>query len=626
MHRSSNISLSPIAHILLILLLGLAVYSNTFSVPFIFDDDPYIRDNPAISNFLYFKDAKQVLELNLDKDVHNNFVLRPLTYFTFAINYHLHGFKVFGYHLVNLILHLGTALLVYHLFAVTLKTGTMSNCSRDDVTGHNPLNYLPLIAGLLFVCHPLQTQGVTYIVQRFVPLATLFYISSLVLYIQFRRSTTLTSRALTYIFSLGAAVLAMESKEIAFTLPVVICLYEFIFLSGKTSGRVAGLIPFLLTMVIIPLKIMQLDAPAMSDQASQTSQAINLVNFSDMTPFNYLITQFGVITTYIRLLFLPIGQKYDYDTPLQNHFFSTEVLLPLALLLLLIVTGIYLLIRSKNNCLYKIISFGIFWFFITLSVESSIIPISDLLVEHRVYLPSIGFFMALLAAAMVIFNKLRFDFNLKLKYATCLLLVIVLGLSVTTFARNHVWRDKIRYWQDAVEKTPNLWRPALNLSVAYMEVNRHDEAIRTLMKSIERKHDSFKLNEYFELKKICTRLGRTDIAFNIINAKKGTLFDGFKNEIQANPGKGHPHYKLGMVYLELYQLDDAINEFNKAKSIRSDKYEIYEGLTRAYIAKGKIDLADKSLESAERLAPKNLEILKLRRIIIDWQNSSVSEF
>lgn len=627
MQINRNLFQEQSIHILLIVVIGLAVYSNTFLVPFIFDDYGCIRDNPAIQSFHFFKDTRQVFELDINPDIKNNFILRPLTYFTFAINYHLHGFKVFGYHLVNLILHLGSSLLVYCLFRITLNTQIISVTNKYNyVVNHDYVRYLPLIASLLFVCHPLQTQAVTYIVQRFVPLATLFYLSSLVLYVQFRRTTTLKLCLPIYLFSLFAAVLAMESKEIAFTLPVIICLYECIFLSGKIAIRFAGLIPFLLTMAIIPVKLFKLSAPSLPNKASQISQGINLVNFSDVTSHDYLITQFGVITTYIRLLLLPIGQKYFYVCPLHNNIFTKDVLLPLALLIIIIGTGIYLLIRSKQNWLYKIIAFGIFWFFITLTVESSIIPIVDMVVEHRVYLPSVGFFMALSAFAMVIFDKINMEMAKKSKYALFLFVAILFSLSATTLVRNYVWRDKIRFWQDAVNKTPELWQPAFNLSAAYIEANRLEEGAIALIKSIERNPDSFELNSYFELKKISTLLGRSEIAFEIINAKKGSLFDGFKNEILANPGSAHPRYKLGMIYLELYRLDEAVDEFHKALAIRSDKYEVYLGLTKAYIAQGKIDLADKTLEGAEKLSPKNLEILKLRRIIDDWQSSSISEF
>lgn len=618
MQTGSRLFTATFVQILLILVLGLLVYSNIFAVPFIYDDDLYIRDNPAIKSFQFFKDTEQVNELNIDPDIKNNFILRPLTYFTFAVNYNLHGTDVFGYHLVNLLLHLASAILVYFLFKITLQTGINSSGDTGDKSGHELFHFLPLFAGLLFVCHPLQTQGVTYIVQRFVPLATLFYLVALVLYIQFRRASSLTSRALTYVFSLVATVLAMESKEIAFTLPVIICIYEFIFLKGHLSGRVVRLVPFLLTMAIIPQKLSHLQAPAMPVKASQFSKGINLVNFSDLTTYNYLITQFGVITTYLRLLLLPVGQKFIYDYPLQTRIFSLNVLLPLALLSIILATGLCLLLRSKNNLLYKIIAFGIFWFFISISVESSVIPISDLLVEHRAYLPSVGFIIAVLTATLVIFNKLPWDARKKAKSALCLLVLIIACLSTATFARNTIWQDKIGFWEESHHESPNLWRPVSYLSAAYMAAGRSDEALSTMITAIGRNRASLKLSEYFELKKLCTRLGRPEIAFEIIYAKKDSLIAGYKNEIRVNPGMGHPHYKLGMVYLELNHLDDAVREFNKAVAIRADKAEVYLGLTRAYLAQRNNDLAAKSLEIAEKLAPKNPEILKYRSMLDDW--------
>jgi len=454
--------LVTIVHVILIMIAGTLCYVNTFTVPFIFDDFWCIVDNPAIKNFDCFPDTKRVFTFDINPDLKNSVVLRPITYFTFALNHTTHKLDLFGYHLVNLLLHLSNAVLFYLLFRTII---------RKCITALEAPEYkraqevLPLFAALLFVCHPLQTQAVTYIVQRFVPMATFFYLIALIFYAKYREATMRRNALIFYLISLTATLLAMESKEIAFTLPVIMLLLEFIFYKGSMLPRLSALAPFLVAMAIIPLKLLNLSAMA-KQQVPDVSRAINLVNFNNISPVDYLMTQFGVILTYLRLLILPVGQNFDYDRPLQQSFFTVEVLVPFLVLALIVATGIYFLNSSGKNGLYKVIAFGIFWFFITLSVESSVVPIDDLMYEHRVYLPSIGFFMTVLASCTVVFCRSTRRSRTSSKNAISFLITIVVLLSIATIARNMVWRDEVELYHDVVQKSPNKYRPHFNLGEA----------------------------------------------------------------------------------------------------------------------------------------------------------------
>lgn len=457
----------PFIHILLVLITGFAVYANSMSVQFMFDDFECILGNPAIKDFSCFPDTSRVNNYSIGFDLKNNIILRPVVYFTFALNYAIHGAETFGYHLVNLLFHIGSAMLVYVLFSQLLNVAA-SNNDQTKCNGFRIENwpYLPLFAALLFVCHPLQTQAVTYIIQRFVPLATFFYLASLTLYAHFRSASEKKSRNIAYFASICAAVLAMESKEIAFTLPLIIVLFEFMFFNGIIKQRVVRLIPILFTLAIIPIKLIQLPSPVRPD-SEEVAGAINLVNFSGVSSWDYLMTQFGVIMTYVRLLFLPVGQNFDYDYPLQQSFFKLEVLIPLALILVIIAVGVYLSCRSRENSLYKICAFGIFWFFITLSVESSIVPIDDLIFEHRVYLPAVGFFIAVLPGIMLVAHRCAGQFIDRSKVMIVLPVVVVFILSAMTIARNRMWQNPVTFWQDVIKKSPNKARPYEWLGESY---------------------------------------------------------------------------------------------------------------------------------------------------------------
>ena len=574
---NSNLWQDPFVHILIILATGFVVYFNTMSVPFIFDDYLCLVNNPAIKSFDCFPDTQKVFDFAINSDIKNNFILRPISYFTFAFNYALHGLNLFGYHLVNLLLHISCAILVYCLSTQLLTISVMAGRDESSTTSEiSNASMLSLFTALLFICHPVQTQAVTYIIQRFVPMTTLFYLAALVLYVQFRNTSTQKSRVLFYALSLSATVLAMESKEIAFTLPVTIAMFEFIFLSGKIGPRIVRLIPFLLTLAIIPFKLLHLPSQIAPENATGISGAINLINFKGTSSWDYLMTQFSVITTYIRLLFLPIEQNFDYDFPLQKHFFSMSVLLPLLLLLTIAGMGIYLLRHSSENRHFKIIAFGIFWFFIALSVESSIVPIDDLIYEHRVYLPSIGFFIALLSGVSVIHSRVTGKSIASSKIATFSLAVLVVCLSTSAILRNKIWGSEATLWEDTVKKSPKKARV-------------HIELGRAIIK-------------------------QTGINIDDKEARDASDFQSFAN----SPGFNKVDFR-SIKNVALF--DKAIIEFNEAIRLAPGLLLSYANLAVLYMYIDKFPEADKMLLKAENVAPKSFIPHCLRGELLEYQNN-----
>src|SRR5208283_1708111 len=216
------------------------------------------------------------------------------------------------------------------------------------------------------------------------------------------------------ITSLLSAVLAMMTKETAFTLPVIIVLYEFVFFKSSLKKKLLLMIPILCTMLIIPITIIGTNRP-LGEIIAYVSERFRL--HSSLPRWDYLMTQMRVITTYIRLLFLPVYQNLDYNYPVYHSLFQIPVFLSLVFLSLILGTGVYMIIISSTSSRFsglfsrftihdsrpfRLIGFGILWFFITLSVESSIIPIADVIFEHRLYLPAAGAFIAITASAFSI--------------------------------------------------------------------------------------------------------------------------------------------------------------------------------------------------------------------------------
>jgi Tfp pilus assembly protein PilF len=590
-------------HFTLIVIIGLLAYANTLHAPFVFDDESSIVDNPVIRDLPNFLSGA-------------GYAYNPrrfIGYLSFALNYKLGGLNVVGYHLVNLAIHSITAWLVYILASLTLRTPFFKD-SGPGTEGQGPekaftdyRSFLPLLAALLFVAHPIQTQAVTYIVQRLASLATLFYLLSLVCYVSARlgqeepsipdsQSPIPGPRSLFFVASLVAALLAMRTKEIAATLPLVVVLYEFSFFGASTRKKLLFLLPLLLTLLIIPLGMLHTGRPLgelLSDVNEMTRDS-RLISRGE-----YLLTQFTVIATYIRLLFLPINQNLDYDYPVYGSFFALPVLGGCILICSFIGLAIYFYYRTRQvspftvhrspfTAVHRLIAFGILWFFITLTVESSIIPISDVIFEHRLYLPAVGAFIALAAAAMLAAHRIP----VIVCAATAVLILI--ALAAVTWQRNMVWASASTLWADVVRKSPNKVRPYNNLGNALLAEGRTNEAIETLQAG-----SSMEPQDASAHRNLGTALGKAGLM--------DKAMEEYGIALRLQPNDFYTFYNLGIAYNEKGMLAEAIECFRKSIALRKDYAEAYNNLGVIYGNQGRFDEAIEQFRSALKYYPEYLD-------------------
>lgn len=381
--------------IVFIAALAIIIYSNTFDASFHFDDTPSIVENYAIHRF----DIKAIFSSS-----------RPVLDMTFALNYYFGKLNVFGYHLVNLALHIANGILLYFILFWTINAINRST-SSDSI---NPINFrIPLYASLIFISHPIQTQAVTYIVSRSSVLATTFYLLTLLLFIKAfdnrsknnnipiphlekgdkggfeQRIGSKDQNTFHHKLYLGgafvASCLAMGTKQIAATLPVMLLIYDFYFISEGNLRKLKGHYKSHLLMLSTLAIVIYLNRSGLTQFISfDYTQGVPMPQTEPVTSFQYFLTQLNVIPYYIKLLFIPTNLNLDYDWPITRNIDFATVLYFL-ILTFLVVIAIFLFKKAK------LISFGIIWFFITLSVTSSFIVIYDVIFEHRLYLASVGF-------------------------------------------------------------------------------------------------------------------------------------------------------------------------------------------------------------------------------------------
>jgi len=545
-------------HLAIIAVLGVIIYANTLQVPFYFDDYTNIINIPLVKNLAHFTDFTSV-----DQGVGRRYI----GYLTFALNYRFHGLDVTGYHLVNIAIHIVASLLVYRLVSLTFRTPHLSE-GLDRDAAEARAGFPALLAALLFVAHPLQTQAVTYIVQRFASLAAMLYLLSLTCYIRARLIRNEPGkRAVTAVAWLAAALvsalMAMMTKETAFTLPIVILLYEVLFFTGRLKRKllaIACAVP-LLAGSVVTLWAVSSGRPVM-EFIGYLDKATRLQ--TEMSRLDYLATQCRVIVTYLRLVLLPLGQRLEYDYPVYHTFLTSPVYLSAALLCALLAAAVYCLYLSRRPdnahdnraALLRVIAFGIFWFFITNTIESSMIPIVDVIFEHRMYLPSAGLFMAIAAAVSLAGEA---GSVIPGWPGTKILLVVsgaVLLLAGMTVARNHVWRDEVTLWEDNAEKSLEKGRILLHLGTAY-----------------ERRGD-------------------------LVNAELA-----YREASELSPDQPFSALDLGRIYLLQGKLDDAVKQFRNALAIDPTLAEAHNNIGKIYELKKQDAEALKEYLQAVKLKP-----------------------
>ena len=452
------------------LLLGLVVvvtcvaYARSFTVPFQFDDQPQIVENhavynPSLRSILYRARARII----------------PLA--SLALNYSLGGEDPFGYHVVNFFVHLITSFLVYGLVLTLCRTPVLRNTAVARQS-----SVVATAAALLFASHPIQIQAVTYVVQRMSSMAAMFCIGSVLLYVASRNREFDSSRfpRVWYGGALLMALGAFLSKENSASLPLVLVLTEWTFYPARWSARrLARLVPFFLLVLVIPICWTVFGPPARTPFASLGKETAELLNTLPqaaqprhiLSPIEYFLTQCTVVPRYLRLVFLPWGFNVDHDvSPVRG--FSPAFIAGSAFLITIFAFGIYAVRR------WPLAGFGILWMFLALSVESTFLPLTDLMFEHRMYLAMAGI-------TMVVANAFGWAVRRWPAPALSVGFACLALLTALTVVRHGVWQTHESLWRDALAKSPAKARPYVNVGTYVHLAGKPDEAIRYYCKALE---------------------------------------------------------------------------------------------------------------------------------------------
>lgn len=497
---------------LVLIAAGVLVYWNSLSGAFLFDDENSILNNPQIRTVW-------PLSVPLSPPRDTPVAGRPIVNLSFAVNYALGGLDVRGYHIFNVAIHVLAALT---LFGIVRRTFTQPRLA-DRVGAASTT--LAFVCALIWMLHPLQTEAVNYLSERTESMMGLFYL--LTLYCCIRAGGRATGeggrRKKWQVAAVSACAVGMACKESMVTAPVMVVLYDriFVFDSFRTAFRVRrGLYGGLAATWLVLAWLMS--------STPRTSVGFG----SDTTPWVYLLNQFELIVQYLRLTVWPRALVLDYGLP---RALTLRDVLPNALFVMALGVAVLAALARRPR-----LGFPGAWFFITLAPTTSIVPIAtEVGAERRMYLPLAG---------LVVLAVVAFSLRSRNRVAGSVAAVLVCSLLATgTFLRNREYESRLSIAQTIVDRRPS-GRAHFLLGSELVGAGRHDEAMAELRASARDYPGA-----HFALGTELLAAGMVDAAIAELQAFL-RLLPSHANAIPARD-------MLGRAYLAQGRLDEAVREF-----------------------------------------------------------------
>lgn len=576
--------------------LGFAIYGNTLDVAFYLDDTHNIIENTSIRiDSLSFANLENVVRKSPMPS-------RPLANISFALNYLAGGLDSRGYHYVNILIHILAGFFLYQFLGITFATPTVSPTVENR-------HLVALFAALIWFVHPVQTQAVTYIVQRMASMSALFFVLAMYCYARARMTHAGKWRLPWFVACVLTGILALTAKEIAVTLPLVILLYEWYFFRDCSRKFALTVAPVLLGVgMLLALYLFFINT-------SLIHKINHLYMYRGFSLDERLWTEIRVIVFYFSLLLFPLPTRLSFyhDFPL-----SQGILTPPTTLISLVLLLLLLLLAWKTANRYRLLSFGILWFFINILLESTFIPL-ELVFEHRLYLPSMLLFPLVPILLFKFFN------GRMVTYAVLGGLVVV--LSVGTIKRNSVWADPLRFLQDSVVHAESDPRTHYNLGVYYLGKQKYADAVAAFADALRLEPDYGEVHKltgdaYYQLGKydaayehylaalksypsdvsLYLRMGRTLMAQN----KKEAALKVFFEVIRLQPHNGEAHYLAANLLAAAGKVDEAIVQYREALAYgEQNRYNILVNMGTAFAKKGDFRQALDYYQQAFRLNPQD---------------------
>jgi tetratricopeptide (TPR) repeat protein len=543
---------------LLVVAAGLLAYHNSLVGALVFDDLPSISENPHIRQLWPLWDVLS----------HSS---RPVVHLSLAVNYALGGINPWGYHLFNVAVHILVALTLYGVVRRTFRSETLRS------TFGQAGSWLAGAITLIWLVHPLHTEGVTYTIQRCESLMSLFYLLTLYCVI---RSDDASRENLWKIGAVVSCALGMACKPVMVTAPLVTLLYDRVFL-GKSWRDImprrgwlyAGLAA---SWLLLP--------PLLANAPTEWNASAGF-EFKGIPPLQYALMQSVVIVRYLRLAFWPhpLCLDYGWQYHWQEMVQAGDVLPDLMVVAALLAGTVWAWNRKPS------LGFLGAWFFLILAPTSSLIPVADPIEEYRMYLPLAAVVTGAVVVAFVLGKRiLSKQSGFVLGWVACGFVVV--PLAVLTIQRNRDYISGVVIWQDTVAKCPQNPRAHYNLGVDLTPAGRIPEAFEHYEQALRIKPD----------------YGEAHNNLGILLQKSGReteAIEHYERSLQIDPKNAKAHSNLGSVFLQEGKVSDAEREFEQALRLNPDDAITHRNLGVALAQAGRVGEAIGHYEQALRIQP-----------------------
>jgi Flp pilus assembly protein TadD len=534
-------------------LAALAAYSNSFAVPFLFDDPLSIAQNASIRHLWPIWDA-------LSPSPTSFVVGRPVLNFSFAVNYALGGETVWGYHAVNLAIHIFAGLTLYGIVRRTLLRPSLRERFGPSATG------VALAVAILWTVHPLQTEAVTYVSERAESLMGLLYLLTLYCFI---RGTGSPRSGCWFTLSVVACLLGMASKEVMVSAPLMTLLYDRTFVSGSFRDAWA--------------RHRQLYLGLAGTWLLLGYQLVGLHNRDvglglGITGWAYSVRACRLVVDYLWLALWPHPLVFDYGEFVAVRHIAEVV--PYALILVVLVAGVVFELWRRPA-----IGFVGAWFFMILAPTSSVVPVvGQPMAEHRMYLPLAAVVTLVVIGIHALLGRGRM----------AVFLAAAVGLGLLTVRRNEDYRSQLSLWNDTVAKCPDNSRAHNYLGIALLDAGQLPAAMAQYEEALRIRPDY--ADAHYNLGLALVRLGRLPEAI-----------EQYEQALRLKPDDADAHNNLGFALAQTGKIDEAIAHFVQALRIQPDYADAHSNLGNTLAQAGRVPEAIAQYEQALQIDPDLVE-------------------
>jgi protein O-mannosyl-transferase len=551
---------------ILLILLILVIYSNTLNASFHLDDFHNITQNSRLHIDNLYPDT--IYEIAFENSSGNRKFYRPVSNLSIAVSWYLGQSNVLGYHIFNISIHILTALFLYLTCFNLLRTPNLYRQYNENSY------FIAVLAACLWALNPIQTQAVTYIVQRMAAMATMFYIMGMYCYLKARFGNSRTNRLL---WSLGVVVsflLAVGSKENAIMFPMSLLLVEMVFFQNMANPEIRKK---MMTIGSVVLLVVFVAGVWLFLSSGFIGSILSGYERRTFTLTERVLTQPRIVIFYLSQIFYPIADRLslDHDIVVSTGLFSPWTTFA-SIVLILGLIGIAIWQIKKR----PLLAFAVLFFFLNHIIESSVISL-ELIFEHRNYLPSLFLFLPVAAGI-----KRAIDYYLDERRSKimggvligfCSVLIMMFGLG--TYVRNMAWADGKTLWEDTIEKAPGRARGYQNLVHSYYD-------------------KTYDYDQVLEL-----------------SEKSMYLADSTRNKAElislANMANVNANRK---------NFEKAIELYNRFLSIDPEKNDIRYRLILAMMRAGQMEKVSKHMDELLKKKPDSAAYLNLKTLILLNQN------